>query len=74
MQTESDLHQWALQVAWRVLDRAKDGSREGAGAYQWPEGRQTEEIRTEVIGRADYGKLRLYAKRLALLGRGLVTG
>jgi len=43
LQADGDLPQRALQVAWRLFDRAEVGSRKGAIARQWAQGWATQE-------------------------------
>jgi len=42
LQADGYLPQRALQVAWRLFDRAEVGSGKGTVTHQWPEGRKAE--------------------------------
>lgn len=56
LQADGDLPQRALQVAWRLFDRAEVGSRQGAIQSQRQEGRKAEEEARSRTGLIEGGK------------------
>ena len=69
LQADGDLPQRALQVAWRLFDRADDGSRQGAIQSQRQEGRKAEEEARSRTGLIEGGNRCRAARQMAAKNR-----